>query len=140
MQNIVCNTKSIMFVTVITIPCKTIRKKKNDNKKKVMQKFLEFFYHLTCVSVHPSFFKMSGTLRFQISRVHPCSSTGEASQFHGVSVEPSGIVASAFSMLAHPTHHLYTHHGVYGGIACSAPWQSYTNWGEEELIYTAHKG
>ena len=48
MQNIVCNTKSIVFVTVITIPCKTIRKKKNDNKKKVMQKFLEFFYHLTC--------------------------------------------------------------------------------------------
>ena len=48
MQNIVCNTKSIIFVTVITIPCKTIRKKKkNDNKKKVMQKFLEFFYHLT---------------------------------------------------------------------------------------------
>ena len=47
MQNIVCNTKSILFVTVITIPCKTIRKKKNDNKKKVMQKFLEFFYHLT---------------------------------------------------------------------------------------------
>ena len=46
MQNIVCNTKSIIFVTVITIPCKTIRKKKNDNKKKVMQKFLEFFYHL----------------------------------------------------------------------------------------------
>jgi len=42
MQNIVCNTKSIIFVTVITIPCKTIRKK-NDNKKKVMQKFLEFF-------------------------------------------------------------------------------------------------
>ena len=28
MQNIVCNTKSIIFVTVITIPCKTIRKKK----------------------------------------------------------------------------------------------------------------
>ena len=49
MQNIVCNTKSIIFVTVITIPCKTIRKKKNDNKKKVMQKFLEFFYHLSCV-------------------------------------------------------------------------------------------
>ena len=46
MQDIVCNTKSIIFVTVITIPCKTIRKKKNDNKKKVMQKFLEFFYHL----------------------------------------------------------------------------------------------
>ena len=43
MQNIVCNTKSIIFVTVITIPCKTIRKKKNDSKKKVMQKFLEFF-------------------------------------------------------------------------------------------------
>ena len=46
MQNIVCNTKSTIFVTVITIPCKTIRKKKNDNKNKVMQKFLEFFYHL----------------------------------------------------------------------------------------------
>ena len=46
MQNIVCNTKSIIFVTVITIPCKTMRKKKNDNKKKVMQKFLEFFYHV----------------------------------------------------------------------------------------------
>ena len=47
----VCNTKSIIFVTVITIPCKTIRKKKNDNKKKVMQKFLEFFYHLIwCVT------------------------------------------------------------------------------------------
>ena len=28
MQNIVCNTKSIILVTVITIPCKTIRKKK----------------------------------------------------------------------------------------------------------------
>ena len=52
MQNIVCNTKSIMFVTVITIPCKTIRKKKNDNKKKVMQKFLEFFYHLKCEAMH----------------------------------------------------------------------------------------
>ena len=48
MQNIVCNTKYIIFVTVIRIPCKTIRKKINDNKKKVMQKFLEFFYHLTC--------------------------------------------------------------------------------------------
>ena len=46
MQTIVCNTKSILFVTVITIPCKTIRKKKNDNKKKVMQKFLEFLYDL----------------------------------------------------------------------------------------------
>ena len=48
MQNIVCNTKSIIFVTVITIPCKTIRKKNNDNKKQVMQKSLEFFYHLIC--------------------------------------------------------------------------------------------
>ena len=34
MHNIVYNTKSIIFVTVITIPCKTIRKKKNDNKKR----------------------------------------------------------------------------------------------------------
>ena len=34
MQNIVCNTKSIIFVTVITIPCKTIRKKKKTITKK----------------------------------------------------------------------------------------------------------
>ena len=42
MQNVVCNTKSILFGTVITIPCKTIRKKK-DNKKQVLQKVLEFY-------------------------------------------------------------------------------------------------
>ena len=46
MQNIVCDTKSLIFVIVITIPCKTIRKKKNDNKKRVMQKVLGFSYHL----------------------------------------------------------------------------------------------
>ena len=86
---------------------------------------LEPAHIYTCVSFHPSFFKMSCTFRFQISKSHGfcCSSSAEASQFHGVSVEPRGIVASAFSMLAHPTHQLYTHHGVYGGIACSAPWQ-----------------
>ena len=48
MQNIAYNTKTFIFVTVITIPCKTIRKKKNDNKKQDMQKLLEFFYHLKC--------------------------------------------------------------------------------------------
>ena len=35
-----------IFVTVITIPCKTIRKKNKDNKKQVLQKALEFFYNL----------------------------------------------------------------------------------------------
>ena len=37
------NTKSIIFVTVITISCKTIRKKKRDNKKQVLQKEIVFF-------------------------------------------------------------------------------------------------
>ena len=38
-----CNTKSIIFVIVITIPCKTIRKKKNDNTKKGHAKGLRVF-------------------------------------------------------------------------------------------------
>ena len=62
MQNIVCNTKSIIFVTVITIPCKTIRKKKNDNKKKVMQKFLEFF--TTSIVSNCTYHRMSQYVSF----------------------------------------------------------------------------
>ena len=43
MQNIVCNTKSIIFVTVITIPCKTIRKKKKITKKRSCKRSWSFF-------------------------------------------------------------------------------------------------
>ena len=44
MQNIiVCNTKSIIFVTVITIPCKTIWKKKTITKKRSCKSSWSFF-------------------------------------------------------------------------------------------------
>ena len=71
MQNIVCNTKSTIFVTVITIPCKTIRKKKNDNKKKVMQKFLEFFYHLMYLFIYMGVSKNRGTPRWMVYNGKP---------------------------------------------------------------------